>query len=693
MSRRFGSVLTIAAAIGLALVAYQHLGGQTRTLITQPIDEHNLVALRGNTHPAARPENDGGPVTDGTRMDGVWLQLKRPPEKQKAFEEFLAEQQVPNSPNYHKWLTARQVGDQFGPSPEDIATVQRWLESFGFTVNHAYPHGTLIDFSGTAGQIRQAFHTEIHYFDVNGERHYANVRDPQIPAALAPVVAGPVSLHNFMPKKMLAPRTDYTVSSSYHLVVPGDLATIYNLNLVFASYTGKGVTIVVIEDTDVYTTADWGIFRKEFGLARPYPYGTFTQVHPGIGTAVGGISAEACSDPGVNGDDGEAILDAEWASAAAPNASIVLASCSNTSNFGGFIALQNMLTNGGAVPAVVSISYGDPESDLGSAFNTYIGDLYSLAATEGVSLFVSSGDQGADVADNGDAFATHGIQVSGFTTTPYNVSVGGTDFGDTYNGSTGTYWNSTNGTYFNSAKSYIREIPWNDSCASLLVALFEGYSQTYGSSGFCNSSPGSSFLDVVGGSGGPSTVYSKPSFQTGFVGNPADGKRDIPDVSLFAANGLWGHYYVVCYSDIPNGGASCTGAPSSWAGFGGTSVSSPIMAGIMALVVQKKGGVSQGNPLSRMYAMAGTTYGGATLAQCNSNLGNTVGAACIFYDVTQGDMDVPCEGTNNCYLPSGTYGVLSTSNSSYLPAYGTGTGWDFATGIGTVNAANFVNGY
>ena len=162
MSRRFGLTFSIATAIGFVLFAYQHLGGQTRTLITQQIDERKLVTLRGNTHPAATSDNDRGPVAESMRMDGVWLLLKRPPDKEKAFAEFVEEQQRPNSPSYHKWLTAKQVGEQFGPSQEDIATVVGWLESSGFTVNHVYPLGTLIDFSGTAGQIQHAFHTEIH---------------------------------------------------------------------------------------------------------------------------------------------------------------------------------------------------------------------------------------------------------------------------------------------------------------------------------------------------------------------------------------------------------------------------------------------------------------------------------------------------------------------------------------------------
>ncbi len=176
------------------------------------------------------------------------------------------------------------------------------------------------------------------------------------------------------------------------------------------------------------------------------------------------------------------------------------------------------------------------------------------------------------------------------------------------------------------------------------------------------------------------------------VGIPADGVRDLPDVSMFASNGLWGHYYVFCWSDTREGGTACTGAPSGWSGAGGTSFASPILAGIQALVNQKQG-ARQGNPNPVYYKLAATEYGASGSTSCNSTNGNTVGSTCIFYDVTKGDMDVNCTGTHNCYLPSGTNGVLSTSDSSYLKAYGTTTGWDFATGIGSVNAANLVNNW
>ena len=713
-------VLLCCAIVVASIAGYRQIAGaasQARALITGTISETDLVTLAGNTRPEATAPNDRGPVADSLPMEHLWLQLRRSPEREQALDKYLDELTDPKSPNYHHWLTAQEFQERYGVAQEDLAKVTGWLRSHGFTVNLVYPNN-VIDFSGTAGQVREAFHTEIHNLEVNGKKHIANMSDPRIPSALAPAVIGVVSLNNFMPRPMNKPRADYTAGSGYYLVVPADLATIYNLNPLFAEhYSGQGQTIVVVEDSDVYNyPTDWDTFRSTFGLTS-YSSGSFTQIHPTPGTGETSCDGGSCTctDPGVTGDDGEAAIDVEWASAAAPNATIELASCNNTiADFGGFIALQNLLSESGTPPAIVSISYGESESYLGATYNSYIKGLYQQAAAENVSVFVSSGDEGAASSDAGTSYATHGIAVSGFTSTPYNVSVGGTDFGDTYAGTNSTYWSSSNGAADGSALSYIPEIPWNDSCASELLANFySGSSLTYGSSGFCNSSTGIDYyLNTGGGSGGPSGCatgtpttsgyvggscagYSKPTWQSGLFGNPSDGVRDIPDVALFAANGYWNHYYVVCYSDptLGRGGASCSGAPSAWAGFGGTSISSPIMAGIQAIVNEYTGS-SQGNPNPTYYALAKAEYGASGSSSCNSSKGNAVGSSCIFYDVTQGDMDLPCTGSHNCYKPTGTYGVLSTSNSAYQPAYGTQpAGWDFATGIGSVNAYNLVKAF
>jgi hypothetical protein len=461
---------------------------------------------------------------------------------------------------------------------------------------------------------------------------------------------------------------------------------------------------VVLEDSDIYTILDWNQFRSSFGLSSAYPSGSLTQVNPAPSSGTNN-----CTDPKATGDDVEVAVDAEWASAAAPSATIEVASCKDTTTtFGVLIALQNLLNASNAPPALMSISYSECEAGLGASGNTAYSAAYQQAVTEGVSVFVSTGDDGASSCNNGESYDTYGIGISGIASTPYNVAVGGTDFGDTYAGTNSTYWSSTNSATYESALSYIPEIPWNDSCASVLAANYLGYSQTYGEGGFCNSATSidDGFINRVAGSGGPSGCatgspsvlgyvggtcagWAKPSWQS-LVGNPSDGVRDIPDVALFAADGVWGHYYPLCISD-PAYGATCTSTPDNWAGAGGTSFASPIMAGIQALVNQRTS-ARQGNPNPAYYKLAASEYGTSGDSSCNSTLGNTVGSSCIFHDVTQGDMDTPCAGVN-CYQRGGVVGVLSTSFSEYQPAYGTTTGWDFASGIGSVNAANLVNNW
>jgi subtilase family serine protease len=702
MVRRLAIVLS-GFLFGCAAATAQ-VSERAQTSITQSVLETQLTTLRGNTRPEAIAKNDRGRVEDTLPLEHIWLQLKRSPEQQAVLDAFTEELHDPQSPNFHKWITAAQYGKQFGISAADLSTVTGWLESHGFHVNHTYPN-LVVDFSGTAGQVREAFHTEIHHLDVAGKTHIANMSDPQIPAALASVVAGVKSLNDFRPRPLLKARSvpSYTAGSGYYLITPADLATIYDLNPAFsAGYSGQGQTIALVEPTNLYSTGDWYYFRTALGLAKQFPKGNLVVTHPGGGTA------GACADPGVNGADGEATLDVEWASASAPSATIVLASCADTNfNSGLYIALENLLTNGGKTPNVVSISYDSSEAQNGSGANAYVAELYNLAVTEGVSIFVATGDWGAAGSDEDLPYATHGIGINGLGSTIYNVAVGGTDFADSYYGTNGKYWSGNNGKYYGSALSYIPEIPWNDSCASVLISTYVGYAQTYGSSGFCNSSVGQQLINTAAGSGGPSGCgtgdpsvpevvsgsckgYAKPSWQKGLFGNPADGVRDVPDVSLFAANGIWGHYYVVCYTDPNGGGGSCFGPPSQWAGFGGTSVSTPVMAGIQALINQYTG-QSWGNPNPTYYQLAKTEYRNSGNSACNSTGGS--GTNCVFHDVTVGDMDVPCVGSVNCYAPSGTFGVLSTSNSAYRPAYGTNRGWDFSTGIGTVDGWNLMKGF
>jgi len=720
--------LTAMALLALAMVLFTPIFGDfPRALIVDPIDESKLVTLAGNTRHEANRQNDRGRVPDDYAMPNMLLQMKRSPALEAELRQYIEGLTDKRSPNYHKWLTEREIGDKYGPTKQDLQIVKSWLESHSFRVDYIYPHGMLMDFSGTAGAVRSAFHTEIHYLEVKGKVQAANMSDPRIPAALAAAVAGPTSLHSFHGHPMLKKhRAKYTdpVDAGEYLLVPADVQTIYNTNPLYRQgIYGQGQSIAVLEDSDTYGT-DVATFQSLMDLTK---YGgSFTTIHPEP------AGSTNCADPKTNGDESEANFDVEYAMATAPGAVIEVAACpskgSAGSSFGGLVALNNMLALG-TTPNVVSMSYGECEVANGATSNAAYNTAFQTAAVGGISVFASAGDEVAascDADDTSGDSAFHGIGVSGWADTPYNVSVGGTDFYDGFQfdqfGVPETnYWGSTNTSTNGSALSYIPEIPWNDSCASYLLSYDFGYATTYGASGFCNSAIGTnnntdpSYLEVSGGSGGPSgcatgaaTVsdvvsgtcqgYAKPTWQQGVVGNPADGVRDIPDVSLFAAIGTWGHFYVACWSDTKNyseadyGTAPCTlpidifgtiTGSASWSGYGGTSFSSPVMAGIQALVNQKWG--KQGNPNPTYYAIANAQFNSANAANCQSQnqpggrrgLGN----ACIFNDVTQGDINTNCTAGavgGNCYLDGAANGALSMGGISTITVTNAGSSYTSA---------------
>ncbi len=419
--------------------------------ITRAIDEHAYVPLPGNTRPEAKnAANYVGPANAAMPLEHILLFLRRSPQQEQALDEYIESLNDHNSPNFHKWLTPEELGNTYGVADEDIQTVTNWLESQGLVIHRVHPNKMVIDIAGTAGTVGRAFHTQIGQLQVNGQAHLANISDPQIPAALAPVIQGFFSLNDFRPEPMYRVAPQYTFagcasSSSLptepgtcYAITPQDNQTIYNLNPLYAAgYSGQGQTIALIEDTDTYGTAgsngasDWNTYRSTFGLSTNFPLGNYAMLHPG------------CADPGTNGDDGEAAIDVEVASAIAPSANIRLVACaSSTFTFGGQIALQNLINAAGPYPGVVSVSYGLCEAYTGQGENNAFYQTYQQAAAQGISVFVSSGDEGASSCSNlfgttGEQYDVASLGVTGWGETPYNVSVGGTDFEDVYNAKTG----------------------------------------------------------------------------------------------------------------------------------------------------------------------------------------------------------------------------------------------------------------
>jgi subtilase family serine protease len=716
-SRALLHVLTTSA---LLLAASVPVSSQTRlpaprSRVLQAVDDARVTTLSGNTHPLARPEFDEGALADATPLRRMVLVLQRSSEQESALQELIDQQQDKTSSTYHQWLTPESFGSAFGPTDRDLSAVTTWLSGHGFSGIQVNAARTLIEFSGTAGMVHTAFRTSMHRYTVGGEPRFANASDPTVPAALAPVVAGIASLNNF-PRKAashkvgnfrhdaatnlttrLADQTGpaFTINdgeTSYG-VTPYDFATIYNVLPLWNAATpidGTGQTIAIVGQTDI-NPADFVNFRKLFSL----PLGNTATP---TGTQYLNIIYNG-PNPGVNSDEGEADIDTQWSGAVAKGATIDYVVSQGTEVMQGTDLSAIYIVNNNLAP-IMSYSYGQCELFLGTSGNAFYKTLWQQAAAQGITVLLASGDSGAAGCDNaGVQGASDGTAVNGLSSTSYNVSVGGTDF---YMPNGGTaYWNPTNNANTQaSAKGYVPETSWNESCTNSALntsGTFSGQTPEQ----ICNSGSAAAqgLLSVVGGGGGPSACvqsngssssscrggYPKPSWQTG-TGVPADGVRDTPDVSLFASAGFFGAFYIVCQQSSNSDGKPCSlSAPSyDFAGYGGTSVSSPAFAGVLALVDQKTGS-RQGNANYVLYNLASQQSKAGTA--CSAITG-TPAAGCVFNDLTNGTVAMPClKGTPNCTVTTSTdrYGVLS--------GYGSTTGYDLATGLGSVNAANLVNNW
>jgi hypothetical protein len=667
---------------------------QRPALITSAVDERQLTVLKGNTHPLARPEFDLGRAPASLPMNRMLLVLKRNPEQESALEKLLDDQQDKNSSNYHKWLTPEEFGQKFGPTDADIQTVTGWLQSHGFQVGTTKGRSVL-EFSGSASQVQEAFHTTIHKYIVNGEQHWANANDPSIPAALAPAIAGIASLNDFPRKPLNVPlgnfvrdkATGRTVpmkplftfgggcdqNGNCYALGPYDFAKIYDVLPLWTGTSkidGTGQTIAIVGESNI-NPQDVTDFRTMFGLvANGYPANNVSVILNG-------------PDPGLQGDETEADIDVQWSGAVAPNATIDFVVSQTTETTLGVDLSALYIVENNLAP-VMSESYGLCELALGTTGNQFYSTLWQQAAAQGITVLLASGDSGSATCDYFQGTtpqpATNGLAVSGFASTPYNVAVGGTDFNDLLNPT--TYWSATNDpTTQASAIGYIPEVAWNDTCTNGILASF-GWSASAETN--CNDSRLSGLVWTIGGGGGASNCttpsgstpascsggYAKPSWQTG-TGVPNDGKRDIPDVSLFASNGFMGNFYVICQSDATSNTCN-TSSSFYFVGLGGTSVAAPAFAGIMAMVNQQMA-TTNNNPGERQ---GNANYVLYKLAKQQPT---------AFHDVASGTIAMPCAtGSTNC--------KTSTTGHAYglLSGYNTTAGYDLATGLGSVDATNLV---
>jgi subtilase family serine protease len=676
---RFRAFALSFCVLSASLLSTFGFGQNVPALVTRPIDNSVRTVLKGNVHPLARATFDRGEVSPSMPLHRMLLVLKRSDQQETALRSLIENQQYKKSSSYHQWLTPQQFGAQFGPSDADVAAVVNWLTSSGFEVTQVSNGRTVIEFNGTAGQVKQAFGTALHRYVVNGEEHLANASDPSIPTALAPVVAGVNSLHNFLKKpqhflvgsysektRQLKPANpEFTFAGGCSTdsnnncfgVGPYDFATTYDLlplwNATPTPINGSGVTIAIVGRTDIDPT-DATDFWNLFGLDGTHaPQPTLNIITNG-------------PDPGLTtyDDEAEADIDTQWSGAAAPGATIDFVTSESTETQDGVDLSALYIVDNNLAP-VMSESFGACESDLGQTGIEFFGAMWEEAAAQGISVMVSTGDNGAAGCDFGPTPAQSGLNVNGLASTPWNAAIGGTDF-DQFN-AWSTYWNNSNTLITQQSvktNTYIPETTWNDTCTNPIWITL-GLGATI--EAVCNNA--NLNTDFAGGSGGESGLlgWATPPWQTG-IPNPHDGARDLPDVSLFASNFSWvvGSFYIICQKDQTGGNCDLTNF--DFLGYGGTSVASPAFAGIMALVNQKWG--AQGVPGPVLYSL----YSKQPNAFHDIPSGSTISMPCV-----TGSLDC---FTNNASNPVGV-----------LTGWNTGTGYDLATGLGSVDATNLINNW
>jgi pseudomonalisin len=517
--------------------------------IAGQIDESQVTTLQGNVHPMARGDFDQGLVNAETPLEHMVLQLEPSAAQQAALDALVEAQHDPHSPLYHQWLTPAQYGARFGASQQDVARITSWLAEHGFAVNEIAVNHRQITFSGNAGQVEDTFHTQIHHYLVGGVNHIANTQDPQIPLAMAGVVSGILSLHDFRHVSNIQSRIDLGVLPRYtngstHYLFPADWAAIYDLNPLYKAGTnGAGTSIAIVGRSNI-NVADVSEFRAAAGLPARNPSVILVSTNPGL----------------VAGDQDESTLDVEWSGAVAPSATVKFVIGASTSTTDGIDLSAQYVVNH-ATASVMSTSYGSCEADMGSAEMSFYNSLWQQAASEGISSFVSSGDAGAAGCYAGSSSSASSTGVNGLCSSPYSTCVGGTEFNEGSNSA--AYWSATNGAGYTSALNYIPEEVWNESAAK-----------------------GGSGLWASGG--GASLYFSQPAWQRGVSGvGAANGMRAVPDVAMSASahDG-----YII----VENG---------SYYVISGTSAASPSFAGVMALAVETKGGLGQGNANPSLYAL------------------------------------------------------------------------------------------
>jgi subtilase family serine protease len=614
------------------------------------IDSTQAVPLHGSVTPLAHSGGDIGRIAADTRLSGLTIHFTPTAQQQAELDALVQAQQTPGSPLFHKWLTPAEYASRFGLSDSDLHKVQTWLELEGFAVERISEGHNSISFSGTVRQVESSFHTEIHRYTIGNETHFANASQLTIPSALSGVVLSVRNLDSFRPKPYVRFHTDrsstakpaFTSSQSgSHYLQPGDVAVIYDIKAAYsAGYTGTGQAIAIVGQSEVHVS-DIENFQSAAGLAKKDP--TLVLV-PNSGSA-------AYS----SGDEAESDLDLEYSGGIAKGATVYFVYVGNNQNYSVWDSIQYAVDTN--IAPIISVSYGACEPDLSSSDYSTLESIMEQGASQGQSIIVASGDDGStacysDVTSSTTTITSQEeeLAVSYPASSAYVTALGGTEFpSDDVSSSNTSYWESASGSdVVTSAKSYIPEQVWNDDSSSTASEYGAEY--------------------ALSASGGGTSIYTpRPSWQSGVAGISSGSYRMVPDISLSSSPNNAGYLYCSSDSDTGITGSCSNGFRDSSNQYltvaGGTSFAAPIFAGMLAIINQKENSTGQGLINSTLYTMAAnsSTYSSA------------------FHDITSGG--------NECNAGS------SYCSSAGQSKYYAGTGYDEATGLGSIDLYNLMTAW
>jgi len=617
--------------------------------IPSEIPNAEQSTLKSSLHPMAQAQFDAGRMPSDTRLNGISMVFNRSAAQEADLQALIASQQNPTSPLYHQWLTPDQFAARYGMADADLSTVETWLEQQGFSIDRVARSKNAIHFSGTVRQVEQAFATEMHYYKVNGTQHFAPSTALSVPSALAPAVLGIRNLDDFRPRAQVLlnrnPRVKPAFTSSQTgnvFFTPGDIATVYDITpLYHASVNGAGQSITIIGQSAVQTS-DLEAFQNAAGLTVKDP-SQYLVPDSGNPTVV------------ADGDEAESDLDLEWSGAIAPGATINFVYVGSNQNYGAFDSIQYAIDE--KIGTIISSSYGTCEVALeGQTLESSL----EQGTAQGQTIMSAAGDDGStDCYGITDPTLTtaqqEALAVDYPASSPYVTGMGGTEISSAnaaYDESGTAYWaTATTADVTSSALQYIPEMAWNDD------------------SGNCGEA-----ICLSAGGGGTSTLFTKPTWQTGVPGlSSSITMREVPDLALYASPDVPG--FLFCSSDST---AWSSGQAGSCAvGFrdsndldltiaGGTSFDGPIFSGILALISQKQGYTTgQGliNPTLYTLASDSTTYASA------------------FHDIQSGN--------NDCLSVTGD--CAGSDGSAF--GFAAGPGYDRVTGLGSVDAANLADAW